>query len=82
MLKVADIAMVGRCLFGQEAIALGDRGYRTKNRSIDDLRKKGDLFLATTKACWRNAGGGVVHLLCMLPLVWSAVESRLFFFGL
>jgi len=60
MLKVADIAMVGRSTRGQEAIALADRACHTTNRSIGELWKEGNLFSCTDKGLlaerWGRSG--------------------------
>jgi transposase, IS5 family len=55
--KVADITMMEACLHDEEAIALGDRGYHKKNRTIDGFEKEGDLtFRTPTK---KPAGGAL-----------------------
>lgn len=53
--KVADITKMDACMHGEESIALGDRGYHKKNRTIDAFGKEGDLTVLTpTKARrWR-----------------------------
>ncbi len=53
--KVADIAMMEKCLHGEEAIALGDRGYHKKNRTIDAFQKEGNLSVLTPTK--KPAGG-------------------------
>lgn len=45
--KVADNTMMEACLHGEETLALGDRGYYKKNRTIDEFEKEGDLTVLT-----------------------------------
>lgn len=45
--KVADITMMEACLHGEETLALGDRGYHKKNRTIDAFEKEGDVTVLT-----------------------------------
>jgi len=53
--KVADIAMMEACLHGEEAFALGDRGYHKTTRTVEHLEKEGDLFIVTPSK--KPAGG-------------------------
>ncbi|MBT9519346.1 MAG: IS5 family transposase [Dechloromonas sp.] len=53
--KMTDITMMEKCLHGEEAIALGDRGYHKKNRTIDDFAKEDALSVLTSTE--KPAGG-------------------------
>jgi len=53
--KVADNTMMEACLHGEETLALGDRGYYKKNRTIDEFEKEGDLTVLTPTK--KPAGG-------------------------
>lgn len=53
--KVADIAMMEACLHGEETLALGNRGYHKKDRTIDEFEKEGDLSVLTPTK--KPAGG-------------------------
>ena len=57
--NVADIAMMEKCLQGEEAIALGDRGYHKKNRTIDEFQKEGNLSVLTPTK--KPAGGALTE---------------------
>jgi len=39
--------MMASCLYGEESLALGDRGYHKKNRTIDHFKKESDLTVLT-----------------------------------
>ena len=53
--KVADIAMMKDCLHGEESLVPGDRGYHTKNHTIEHFEKEdGVSVLTPTK---KPAGG-------------------------
>jgi len=58
--KVADVAMMEKCLHGGEAIVLGDRGYHKKNRTIDAFAKEDgrSVLTPTKKAGWRPTERG------------------------
>ncbi len=53
--KVADIALLGACLHGEETIVFGDRGYHKANRTIEQFEKEGDLSVITPTK--KPAGG-------------------------
>jgi IS5 family transposase len=55
--KVADIAMMEKCLHGEEIIALGDRGYHKKKRTTDAFLKEGNLSVLTQT---KKPAGGVL----------------------
>ena len=45
--KVADISMMKDCLHGEESVVLGDRGYHTKNRTIEHFEKEDGVSILT-----------------------------------
>lgn len=45
--KVANITMMEDYLYGEEMLALGDRGYHKANRTIDHLEKEVNLMVLT-----------------------------------
>jgi IS5 family transposase len=45
--KVADISMMKDCLHGEESLVLGDRGYHTKNRTIEHFEKEDGVSILT-----------------------------------
>lgn len=53
--KVADITMMDACLHGQEKIALGDRGYHKKNRTLECFEKEDERSILTPSK--KPAGG-------------------------
>lgn len=71
--KVADITMLETCLHGEEAIALGDRGYHKLNRTLDHFAKEGDLSILTPSK--KPAGGALTDEQRALNKLLSAVRA-------
>ena len=71
--KVADIARMEKCLHVEEVIALGDRGYHKKNRTIDAFQTEGNLSVLTPTK--KPAGGVLTEELKAFNRMQSAVRA-------
>ena len=71
--KVADNTMIEACLHGEETLALGDRGYYKKNRTIDEFEKEGDLTVLTPTK--KPAGGQLSDEQKVFNRMLSAVRT-------
>jgi hypothetical protein len=63
--KVADITMMEKCLHGEEAVVLADRGYHKRTRTVEHLEKEGGRLILTPSK--RVPGGELSALLSVLP---------------
>ncbi|MFH1658162.1 MAG: IS5 family transposase [Pseudomonadota bacterium] len=71
--KVADIVMMKDCLHGEESLVLGDRGYHTKNRTIEHFEKEAGVSILTPTK--KSAGGELTDEQKSLNRMLSAVRA-------
>jgi IS5 family transposase len=71
--KVADNTMLKACLHGEETLALGDRGYHQKNRTLDALEAEDGVCIVTPTK--KPQGGELTEEQKRLNRMLSAVRA-------
>jgi len=65
--------MMKDCLHGEESLVLGDRGYHTKNRTIEHFEKEAGVSILTPTK--KSAGGELTDEQKSLNRMLSAVRA-------
>jgi IS5 family transposase len=71
--KVADNTMLKACLHGQETLALGDRGYHQRNRTLEELEPEDGVCIVTPTK--KPKGGELTEEQKRLNRMLSAVRA-------